>query len=199
VYAAQPVGEYAGRRGADPAGMTVSGGYSAVQRLGKFKGHKGDAGRHELEKSFVQIAAGLLQDADRCLYAGTAQGFYAPTGDKGIGVGNADYHPRRFYFDEFFHAGRRLAEMAARLKRYIEGCAGNRLLRVADGLYFRMGAAEASVKAFAYNAAVPDDHGADHWVWAYPQFTALCKSQRPVHVKFIVQLTTSPDFRFFIP
>src|SRR5665647_687559 len=98
-----------------------------------------------------------------------------------IGILDRRYHPRNAGGDDGVGAGRRLADMRARLQRHIERGAPGGLAGAAERLRLGMGTAACLRPAAAQNDAVLDHDGADGGIGPSAAQPAPAERQRQRH------------------
>ena len=109
-------------------------------------------------------------------------------GDRCIGIQTADDYTCKFMFQNGFGAGRGAPVMAAGFKGDIHGCACRTFGAVGQCVSFGVRLAAAGVPTLADDAALFDEHCADHRIGADVACAALCKRKRPPHIKCIVHV-----------
>ncbi len=113
--------------------------------------------------------------------AGGAKFCVALASHFGIGILDRRHHPRNAGGDDRVCAGRRLADMRARLQRHIERGAAGGFAGAAQRLRLGVGAAAGLGPATADNDAVPDHDRADGGIGPGAALPAPSERQRKRH------------------
>ncbi len=102
-------------------------------------------------------------------------------GHFGIGILDRRYHPRDARGDNGVGAGRRLADMRARLQRHIERGAAGGLAGARQRLGLGMGTSAGLRPSAAHDNAVLDHHRADRGIGPGASLPAPAQRQRQLH------------------
>jgi hypothetical protein len=153
--------------------------------LSELEGYERNSRPHESKEPFIELIAQFFQNAHRCLYAVTFEGFDAFTCDYGIGIRGPDDDSCRSGGSNPFYAGRSFPVMGAGFKINIDGRALDWLGGMIDGIDFGVTASEFLMIPFSDDAALLHNDGTHHGIRTHPCLSLQGKPEGPFHIEFI--------------